>query len=210
MVERVLDVTIHRGQLPGPPPARVAVSSCIGCGAISSGHECTGDCRDRKLELVGADAHDRVLAATAVARERFERLMPAVSRLAGEPAPSDPRGALLAVQALARELMPAARAEPALDPDPAVVTAWWCTTCDRVEAPQPCLGVCIHRPETMVALAVHRAALAAAEAAMERERLAAGVVRLAALVRPREDGWERTWRALSRQARMLRAGADPL
>ena len=81
-----------------------------------------------------------------------------------------------------------------------MIEAWACDSCGRIEAPQPCIGVCI-RPETpMVEAAEHRAVLEQAAAiAGELERLAPPVRQLA-WATPRRGHAEAGARALQAAA----------
>jgi hypothetical protein len=74
------------------------------------------------------------------------------------------------------------------------VEVWQCIGCGKIEAPQPCIGVCRDRRTEFVygedydALAAHAEALAA-------------IVRQIATVTPREGEWERSYKALQTRAR---------
>ena len=83
------------------------------------------------------------------------------------------------------------------------VTAWQCIGCGKIEAPQPCIGVCRDRKIELVyaddydALAAHLAALTA-------------IAREIATVNPREGQWESSYKALQKRARdALPAGRTP-
>jgi len=78
------------------------------------------------------------------------------------------------------------------------VEVWQCIGCGKIEAPQPCIGVCRDRRAHLV-YAEDYDALAA-----EAERLRALVRRLAAIT-PRPGEAERTYGALQAQARELLA-----
>jgi hypothetical protein len=103
-----------------------------------------------------------------------------------------------AYRALQRHALDALRNAGA-QPEPLSVgefRAWLCTGCGRVEAPQPCLGVCVRKPDEVVR-ADHHAAVAARAADAERDarELAALVGRLAWST-PRDGGWEASLAAL--------------
>lgn len=94
------------------------------------------------------------------------------------------------------------------------VQAWQCIGCGRIEAPQPCIGVCQDRKVLLVGRAEHEAALA--EVARLRASLAEASARLLRFekAKPREGRWEQGWLALQTQVRELRqilddAGAPP-
>ena len=90
------------------------------------------------------------------------------------------------------------------------VAAWQCIGCGRVEAPQPCIGVCQDRKVEFVYASEHEKTLA------ELARLRGEVEALTVLVRqiahthPRQGECEHTWRALqSRARRALERIAEP-
>lgn len=72
------------------------------------------------------------------------------------------------------------------------IKAWQCIGCGRVEADGRCIGICEDRPVRLVSAA-------------DYEALEAFVRRLA-LSTPREGQWERTYRALQQEARVLLKG----
>jgi hypothetical protein len=85
------------------------------------------------------------------------------------------------------------------------ITAWQCTGCGRLEAPQNCIGVCQDRKVGLVMAWDHAEALLALEDANER---IAGLERvLARLVRttPREGAWRKSYLALQTEARSVLA-----
>ena len=78
------------------------------------------------------------------------------------------------------------------------IRAWQCTGCGRIDAPQPCVGICMDRKTEVVLAAEHDAEVARARE--EAERLRAVVLRIAG-VTPRPGECERSWLALQAQAR---------
>ena len=52
-------------------PDYLAVWQCIGCGRIEMPQTCIGVCRDKKVQLIGKDAHERALAEI----DRLQRLL---------------------------------------------------------------------------------------------------------------------------------------
>jgi hypothetical protein len=83
------------------------------------------------------------------------------------------------------------------------IEAWQCVGCGRIEAPQTCIGVCRDRRIQLVDADAHTAALAALQSAMAQTQRLEALVRQLALTTPRDDAWERTYRALQQQARQL-------
>ncbi len=83
------------------------------------------------------------------------------------------------------------------------IEAWQCVGCGRIEAPQTCIGVCRDRRIRLVDADAHAAALAALQSATLHAQRLEALVRQLALTTPRDDAWERTYRALQLQARQL-------
>jgi hypothetical protein len=77
---------------------------------------------------------------------------------------------------------------------------WQCIGCGKIEAPQPCIGVCRDRQVDLVYASEHEEALARERARIEA---LAAVVRQLAWTTPREGEWERGYRALQERARRL-------
>jgi len=162
------------------------VATCIGCGARSRGGDCPGGCDDAPIDLV--EAADLVAfreRLAALERRGLAVRDVAAALLAGAP--------LDRLRAQARAAL--AHPVPSPPPAPEVVEAWGCLRCGRVDAPQPCLGICVRRPVAMVPAAeLH--ALTAATAALEDDA-ALAVARMLAWVTPRPER-ERETRAAQR------------
>ncbi|BBD80758.1 hypothetical protein [Aerosticca soli] len=79
--------------------------------------------------------------------------------------------------------------------------AWQCIGCGRIEAPQPCIGVCRDRKVLLVGKDEHERTLA--EVAALRKALDEARARLGrfARARPHEGQWERSWLALQAELR---------
>jgi hypothetical protein len=174
----------------------ITVRACIGCGGIDNGQPCLGTCIDRPLDLVRGDEHALAGAALSELERALAHRRTLVERLARS--------------VLADEEWAAwrARAHSALRGAPMpvpgeVVRAWACASCGRIEAPQPCIGVCI-RPETaMVEAAEHQAVLDQAEAVrLQLDRLAPPV-RLLAWTTPRPGRTQDAARAVYAAARAV-------
>lgn len=69
------------------------------------------------------------------------------------------------------------------------IKAWQCIGCGRLESDAPCLGICQDRPVHLVGLG-------------DYQELEAFIRRFAAST-PREGQWEKSYRALQRDARAL-------
>jgi hypothetical protein len=163
--------------------------SCeLGCGA------------EERLDLVAAEEHDELVASVRASRARVEALREAVLPLTAQPA--DAESAYRALQTSARALLREQAAPPPF-PEPArVFTTWWCPRCGGVDAPQPCLGICVWRPFDWVAAEDHEQLRSQMrETLAEEHRLRALLGRVAA-VTPRPGQWGRGWAALADAAAM--------
>ena len=81
------------------------------------------------------------------------------------------------------------------------VTVWQCIGCGKIEAPQPCIGVCQDRKVEFVYASVHEELLCQVELLRQQTQALAALVRQLARTTPREGEWERSYRALQDQAR---------
>lgn len=77
-----------------------------------------------------------------------------------------------------------------------MIQAWECMGCGRIEAPQPCLGICQDRPVELVTKAEYD------RLAQEYGRMRELVLQLA-LTSPHADQWEVGYRAAQKRARAL-------
>jgi hypothetical protein len=78
---------------------------------------------------------------------------------------------------------------------------WQCIGCGRIEAPQPCIGVCRDRKVLLLGKDEHERVLA--EVAALRDVFDETRARLErfARARPHEGQWERAWLALQEELR---------
>ena len=192
------------------PPARLAIPTCAGCGAIRQFESCAGTCSERKLELVSGGEYDELTAAATACRGRIREFTAVVEELAtSEPGPGELRAAYEALRQSARSVLrrfgPAARS--AADDSPAsaeTVIVWRCPDCGGIDAPQPCIGVCIWRPVDWVVAGVYERERSRAVLDRGLERSLVGLLGRLAYATPREGEWERSWRALRSQAELAR------
>lgn len=85
------------------------------------------------------------------------------------------------------------------------VEAWQCIGCGRIEAPQPCIGVCQDRKVRFVYAGEYEETLKHARRADRKAESLQNLVRQLALTNPRGDQWEQCYRAMQDQARRLLA-----
>jgi hypothetical protein len=88
-------------------------------------------------------------------------------------------------------------------------TTWWCAGCGGIDAPQPCLGICVWRSVEWVNRIRYLEERTGALLERDTEQHLRGLVRRVASVTPRAGQWEPSWRALAAQAReTFRASKD--
>ncbi|KRE89073.1 hypothetical protein ASG87_05885 [Frateuria sp. Soil773] len=81
------------------------------------------------------------------------------------------------------------------------IQAWQCIGCGKIEAPQPCIGVCRDKKILVVGKDEHERALAEGEALRAQLGKAHAMLQRFGLARPREGQWERSWLALQVELR---------
>lgn len=81
------------------------------------------------------------------------------------------------------------------------IQAWQCIGCGKIEAPQPCIGVCRDRKILMVAKDEHERVLVELAGARALVATAIAMLQRVAHTTPHEGQWERSYRALQEQAR---------
>lgn len=74
--------------------------------------------------------------------------------------------------------------------------AWQCIGCGRLEAPQPCVGICQDRKVFLVDAREHEAVLARAARAEARMQALEALLRRLAFTTPHPGGWESSYRAM--------------
>ena len=168
-------------------PRRVTVAACIGCGARSRPGECPDGCSDVPLDIVDAGPVD-ALADHVKALTARVRALRSVIR-----APDSPLDALRD-RARAALLL----AVPPREHDVRIYEAWGCPRCGRIDAPQPCIGVCIRRPVLTADAADYRRLVHAADELAREESDLVRIVRTVANVRPRPGHEKATATALRR------------
>jgi hypothetical protein len=164
---------------------------------------CPVACSESRLELVRGADYDELTRAAAACRARLHGLRAVVAELAGtQPAPDGWMTAYQALQQAARSALRRFRPAAAGWDDPVdTVVVWRCQECGGLDAPQPCLGVCIWRPAAWVDAASYESARARAAIDREAEQSLAGLLGRLAFVTPRTGRWEQSLRALRQQAR---------
>jgi hypothetical protein len=187
------------------PPDRLTIPACIGCGAMRKDQTCPVTCAERRVDLVNAGDYDRLVASAAACRARVRGLRAVVAELASaQPAEGEWQAAYQAAQESARSALrrftPPGGSPAGLFPPAPTVVVWRCPDCGSVDAPQPCLGVCIWRAAQWVDAAAYEAERSRALGDCQAERSLAGLLRMLASTTPRSGQWERNWSALRARA----------
>lgn len=88
------------------------------------------------------------------------------------------------------------------------IQAWQCIGCGKIEAPQPCIGVCRDKKVLMVSKDDHLQVLAELASAQRHLKGLEAVLLQLAWSQPRDGQWERNWGALQQRAREWIARPD--
>jgi hypothetical protein len=166
---------------------------------------CAGGCGELKLKLVPADQYERLAGEESSCHVCAEALRAVVENfIRRRPKRGDWEAAYRSAQDLARVTL---RRHPAreyleIDRDGPLdyATAWWCAECGGIDAPQPCLAVCVWRSIEWVNVACFLERQAAAHAERDVEQDLRALVHRIASITPRAGHWERGWRALQGEA----------
>jgi hypothetical protein len=166
---------------------------------------CDTGCSEQKLELVRAAAYDSLTTATANARARAVTFGELVATLARQhPSVGEFEAAYRSAQQAAREHL---RRHPDLDAPnidaeepPEAATAWWCPKCGGIDAPQPCLEICIWRPIEWVNRNLYEQERERSLSERKREHRLQQLLCHVAWVTPHPDQWERSWRLVHAEA----------
>jgi hypothetical protein len=171
------------------------VATCIGCGARSHSADCADGCSDQALVVV--DVSD--LAAVASPAEDLEMRVAklrGVARTLASDTPADWPTVQESARAALQLPVPA-------EPDVQIIQAWGCPECGRIEAPQPCLGICIRRPGLVADASELQEFAERSEELAVADRALGDLARTVASVTPRPGREELTAVALRSQARQL-------
>lgn len=167
---------------------------------------CERGCTEQKLELVPAGQYDRLTALAADARLRAQAFRLVAETLATRhPGAHECENAYRSIQQAARIALRRYQNDHAQDQDcdeaAEVATTWWCAGCGGIDAPQPCLGICIWRRVEWVNAARYEHERTRALAERETEQRLRLLLRLVASVTPRDGQWQPGWSALAARAR---------
>ena len=162
--------------------SHLTVATCIGCGARSRGGECPGGCADVALDLVD-------VVGLADVAERVEALEARVAALRALALAVGAQFVWTEVHARAREVI---RLPVPPEPEVVVIEAWGCPRCGRIDAPQPCLGVCVRRPGAVADASEYRRLAERSTRLAADDRALSGLARLLATVTPHPGREEST------------------
>jgi hypothetical protein len=166
---------------------------------------CDTGCSEQKLELVRAAVHDSLAVLGSSADARAEAFRSLAEELAcHQPAGEDCKDAYRGLQDKARANL---RRHPSVDgqavelEEPAEpATTWWCAACGGIDAPQPCLGICLWRPVEWVNRAVYEHQRERVLSKRDRELRLSRLLRRVASITPLDGKWELGWRVLNAEA----------
>lgn len=86
---------------------------------------------------------------------------------------------------------------------PTIINAWRCIGCGKIEAPQPCIGICQDRRVELVEAVELAAVTQRAELLLAQLQALAALLRILVMTTPHEGVCLRSWQALQNQARAL-------
>lgn len=90
------------------------------------------------------------------------------------------------------------------------ITAWRCVGCGKIDAPQPCIGICQDRKIELVDASLYDQALSRLEQTRRESEALKALLRQLAHTAPRNGQWEQSYRYLQEQARRLLAAGGEL
>ena len=185
---------------------RLVVPTCIGCGAMRWLGTCEDGCSEQRLELVRADAYDELAAVRAGACACADAFRTVAEELAWhQPPATQYESAYRSVQDQARAALhrfPGSHERDDVLQGPAEpATTWWCAKCGGIDAPQPCIEVCVWRSVEWVSETSYLEERERALSELVIESRLRGLLRRIASVTPLEDEWRSCWRALQAEAR---------
>lgn len=174
-----------------PPPQTVALWRCVACGAMGASAECRGGCDFQRLRAVDAALYADLWESGEAEGALFEACAALLAALsAGDAQTLERRYPDLRAAARAALAGPEAPSAPLLDDDD-VFEVWRCATCGEAEAPQECLGVCVHPVRDYVREEDWRDLAARVDAARARAQALRGLLRQIAQTTPRAGQWPR-------------------
>ena len=183
-------------------PDRLAVPTCVGCGAMSRPGTCETGCAEHKLVLIRAAALDaltnaerQILANTTALASPAEHLLDRRTATEGWLA------AFASVQEQARTALRSAPDDPAvaaeLDTPAEPAVTWWCNRCGGIDAPQPCLGICVWRTVEWAHDSTYEDVRERVLAERRTEQRLRALLRGLACTTPHHGQHERSWRAFA-------------
>lgn len=163
---------------------------------------CESGCSESKLDLVRAVDLDTIQALASETDARVSAYRAVAEELAmSRPSPSEYETTYRSLQTAARAVLRryAANDQQRLaEPDRA--TTWWCSGCGGIDAPQPCLGICIWRRIDWVNAQIYDREHKRAVAGRDTELRLRALLRPVASITPRERQWKLGWRTMRAQA----------
>ena len=179
--------------------------TCAGCGAMSRTGTCTAGCTERKLLLARASSVDALADAESEILASITALSEVAADVASNAVPAGGwQAGYDALRARARDALahcPDDRIRHYVLEDPAEpVVTWWCDRCGGLDAPQPCLGICVWRGVEWASYATYVDLRERALAACELERGLRALLSRITHTRPRPGGHRETWNAYHDEA----------
>jgi Fe-S-cluster-containing hydrogenase component 2 len=207
-----------------PVSDRLAAAFCIGCRRVDAPQLCPEACDEQTVDLVFGEVQDAAITELEDDLRHVQTLRELVLRSVSATPDPGRRGSVgpqgeweqthRVLQAEARSVLRQINADSARQVQVGAaeevirLTAGHCSVCGWIEAPQPCLGVCIFRAVEMVPAAEYDEVRGECEHARRQLKELRAVIGQLAWVTPRAGEWERTRRALESRARKALANAE--
>jgi hypothetical protein len=163
--------------------------------ARSHSAECPEGCPDLPLDLVDMDDLVAIATRAEALSDRVAALREIMLTLADAGELDWPT-----LQARARDTL---RLTVPTEPEVGIIAAWGCPHCGRIDAPQPCLGICVRRPGLVADAVEYREFSRQADQLTAEEGPLMAVARLIAWVRPHPGPDAQTVESLRRRDRAL-------
>jgi hypothetical protein len=151
---------------------------------------------------VRAVAHDQLGEREAAGRGHVSELRGLAETLATAPgAGGDCERAYRTLQQRARAVLRAQTSANEAETEADVAVTWWCGVCGGLDAPEPCLGICIWREVEWVSRNAYERRRARVAGTLAAKQRLEAVARHLAWVTPRSGRWEDGWGVLRTEAR---------
>lgn len=165
---------------------------------------CDTGCAEHKLPLVRGATLDALSRAEEIVLAGIRAWRPTAEELLQPPADRDWQAAYTNLQEHARAARLNApddrRIADVLEAPAEPAITWWCDRCDGIDAPQPCLGICVWRTIDWVLQDIYRQQRERTQFEWEAARRLRSVMLRVLHTHPRPGQHQRSWEAFAEEA----------